>query len=88
MSATRERIRANMIQDDAFRSMSDKEKQEAYETLIVLAGFVDLGFGTARQSGNTIVATQFRDMAKHNLETLLGEPIESIHFTSEGLTIK
>jgi hypothetical protein len=87
MSATRDSIRANMIHDDAFRRMSDKQKQEAYETLIVLAGFVDLGYGTAKQSGDANAATQFREMAKHNLETLLGQPIGKIHFTDDGLTL-
>ena len=87
MNATRDLIRANMTQDDSFRLMSDKQRQEAYETLIVLAGFVDLGYGTAKQSGDANAAAQFREMAKHNLETLLGAPIEKIHFTSDGLTI-
>ena len=87
MSATRDSIRANMAQDDAFRRMSDKQKQEAYETLIVLAGFVDLGVGTAKQSGDANAAAQFREMAKHNLETVLGVPIEKIHFTNDGLSL-
>ncbi len=87
MSATRDSIRANMVQDDAFRRMSDKQKQEAYETLIVLAGFVDLGYGTAKQTGDANAAAQFREMAKHNLETLLGAPIEKIHFTNDGLAL-
>jgi hypothetical protein len=87
MSATRDLIRANMVQDEAFRRMSDKQKQEAYETLIVLAGFVDLGFGTSKKSGDANAAAQFREMAKYNLETLLGAPIEKIHFTSDGLTV-
>lgn len=87
MNATRDVIRANMAEDDAFRSMSDKQKQEAYETLIVLAGFVDLGYGTAKQSGDAGAAAQFRDMAKYNLETLLGAPIDKIHFTNYGLTL-
>ena len=87
MSATRDLIRTNMAQDDAFRRMSDKQKQEAYETLIVLAGFVDLGYGTSKQSGDTNAATQFREMAKYNLETLLGAPIEKIHFTNDGLAL-
>jgi uncharacterized protein DUF6683 len=85
MSATRDLIRVNMAQDSTFRRMSDRQKQEAYETLIVLAGFVDMGFGTAKHSGNESAAASFREMAKHNLETLLGTPIEKIHFTSEGL---
>ncbi len=87
MSATRDLIRANMAQDQAFRQMTDKQKQEAYETLIVLAGFVDMGYGTSKNSGDTGAAEQFREMAKHNLETLLGVPIDKIHFTNEGLEL-
>jgi hypothetical protein len=87
MSATRDVIRTNMAHDDAFRRMSDKQKQEAYETLIVVAGFVDLGYGTSKQSGDANAAAQFREMAKQNLETLLGAPIEKIHFTNDGLAL-
>ena len=87
INASRDAIRANMAHDDAFRRMSDKQKQEAYETLIVLAGFVDLGAGTAKQSGDANAAAQFREMAKLNLETVLGVPIEKIHFTNDGLSL-
>jgi hypothetical protein len=87
MHATREMIRANMAQDATFRRMSDRQKQEAYETLIVLAGFVDLGYGTAQQNGDERAAASYRAMAKQNLETLLGVPVEKIHYTSAGLAL-
>jgi hypothetical protein len=87
MDATQKMVRGNMAQDETFRRMSDRQKQEAYETLIVLAGLVDLGYGTARQSGNERMAAPFREMAKQNLETLLGVPVEKIHFTNAGLEI-
>jgi len=87
MSATRDLIRASLLQDPTFRRMSDRQKQEAYETLIVLAGFVDMGYGTTKQSGNESAAAAFREMAKHNLETLVGAPVEKIRFTSQGLAL-
>jgi hypothetical protein len=87
MSATRDQIRLNLAQDENFRQMSDRDKQEAYETLIVLAGFVDLGYGTTKQSSNGDAAEQFRDMAKHNLEALLGVSVSKIHYTDVGLTL-
>jgi hypothetical protein len=87
MAATRDMVHANMAQDETFRRMSDRQKQEAYETLIVLAGFVDLGYGTAKQSGHESLAAPFRDMARQNLETLLGVPVEKMHFTNAGLEI-
>ena len=87
MDATRDMIRANIVQDENFQRMSDRQKQEAYETLIVLAGFVDLGYGTGTKSNNELLTKPFREMAKQNLETLLGVPIEKIHFTEAGLAI-
>lgn len=87
MNATRDMIRANITRDENFRRMSDREKQESYEALIVIAGFVDLGAGSAKQSGNEKVAAQFREMARNNLETLLGAPAEKIRFTNEGLKL-
>ena len=88
MRATRDSIRASMVQDDAFQRMSDKQKQEAYETLIVLAGVVDLGTGTARKNGDTNAAAQFREIAKRNLEALLGAPVGKIYFAKDGLALK
>jgi len=87
MDATRDMIRANLTNDETFRQMSDHQKQEAYETLIVLAGFVDLGYGTAKKTGDESTAAQFREMARQNLETLLGVPVAKMHFTSEGLVL-
>ena len=84
MDATRDMIRANMVRDESFQRLSDREKQQSYETLIVIAGFVDLGYGSARQSGNEKLAAQFREMAKGNLETVLGAPVDRIRFTSDG----
>ena len=88
MTATRDMIRQNLVQDTNFRQMSDRDKQQSYETLIVLAGFVDLGYGAMKQNSNDGGAEQFRDMARHNLETLLGAPISKIHYTDSGLTVE
>jgi len=87
MDKTRAVISSNIVQDQNFRRMSDREKQESYETLIVIAGFVDLGYGTAKQSGNQNLAAQFHEMARHNLETLLSSPIDKIRFTDDGLVL-
>jgi hypothetical protein len=87
MQATQERLRANMIEDATFRQMTDRQKQEAYETLIVLAGFADLGYGTMRQAGDDAGAAAFRSFARQNLENLLGAPVEKMHFTEEGLRL-
>lgn len=85
LDASRATIRANMLADPTFQRMSDRQKQESYETLIVLAGFVDLGYGTAKQNGDANAAARFREMAGHNLATVLGVPADSIRFTSKGL---
>jgi hypothetical protein len=88
IQATQKRLRVNMMEDETFRHMTDRQKQEAYETLIVLAGFADMGFGTLRQAGNAADAEAFRTFARQNLENLLSAPIEKIHFTDDGLQIE
>jgi len=55
--------------------------------LIVPAGFVDFGYGTAMKSNNNLLAKPFHEMAKQNLETVLGVPIDKIHFTDAGLAV-
>jgi hypothetical protein len=86
--ATQERLRVNMMEDETFRHMTDRQRQEAYETLIVLASFADMGFGTLRQAGNAAGAEEFRTFARQNLENLLSAPIEKIHFADDGLQIE
>jgi hypothetical protein len=87
LDASRAAIRASMLADERFREMSDMQKQEAFETLVVLAGFVDLGYGAAKQIGDRAAAARFQEMARQNLEALLGVPAERVRFTSAGLTI-
>jgi hypothetical protein len=53
------------------------------ETLIVLAGFVDLGYGAGTESNNELLTKPFREKAKQNLETWLAVPIEK--YTSRPL---
>jgi uncharacterized protein DUF6683 len=86
--ATQKRLRVNMMEDETFRHMTDRQKQEAYETLIVLAGFADMGFGTMKHAGNEAAAEAFRTFARQNLENLLSAPIEKIHFADDGLQIE
>jgi hypothetical protein len=84
IDAMRALLLTNMSADDTLRHMTNRQKQEAYETLIVLAGFADLGYGTMRNAGNEAGAEQFRAFAGQNLQTLLGVPPEKLHFTEEG----
>lgn len=83
--ALRAGIKDALGDDESFRRLSDREKQQIYETMAVLAEFVALNMSVADERGNKQLAESTRQMAKDNLEKLLGAPSASIRITDQGL---
>lgn len=83
--ALRAGIKEALGEDESFRRLSDREKQQIYETMAVLAEFVALNMSVADERGNKQLAETTRSMAKDNLEKLLGAPSASIRITDQGL---
>jgi hypothetical protein len=83
--ALRADIQAALGEDESFRRLSDREKQQIYETMAVLAEFVALNISVADERGNKQLAEATRSMASDNLEKLLGASAASIRITERGL---
>lgn len=83
--ALRAEIKDALGDDESFRRLSDREKQQIYETMAVLAEFVALNMSVADERGNKQLAEATRSMAKDNLEKLLGASAASIRITDNGL---
>lgn len=83
--ALRADIQAALGEDESFRRLSDREKQQMYETMAVLAEFVALNISVADERGNKQLAEATRSMAGDNLEKLLGASAASIRITERGL---
>ncbi|HKP73680.1 MAG TPA: DUF6683 family protein [Pyrinomonadaceae bacterium] len=83
--ALRTEIKAALGEDEGFARLSDREKQQIYETMAVLAEYVALNMSVADERGNKQLADATRDMAKDNLEKLLGASAANIRITDRGL---
>jgi hypothetical protein len=84
-AALRAGITGALGEDEIVRRLSDREKQQIYETMAVLAEFVALNMSVADERGNKQLAEATRSMAKDNLEKLLGASAASIRITDQGL---
>lgn len=84
-AALRAEIKDALATDAGFQRMSDREKQQMYESLAVMAEYVAFGADVAAQKGNRELADMAREMAKGNLEKLLGTSINNIRVSDNGL---
>jgi hypothetical protein len=71
-----------------FRKMTDEDKQKMTETLVIMAGIVDAGYLKAIDAEDEQVIKQAHEMAKGNLEKLLGVPIDKIKINLSGLHLQ
>ncbi|HEX8455923.1 MAG TPA: DUF6683 family protein [Pyrinomonadaceae bacterium] len=84
-TALRADVQSALGEDESFQRLSDREKQQIYETMAVLAEFVALNMSVADERGNKQLAEATRAMARDNLEKLLGAPAASIRITERGI---
>jgi len=71
-----------------FRKMTDEDKQKMTETLVITAGIVDDGYRKAIDAEDEQLINQAHEMAKQNLEKLLGVPIDKIKINLSGLHLQ
>jgi len=71
-----------------FRKMTDEDKQKMTETMVITAGVVNDGYLKAIDAEDEQLIKQAHEMAKGNLEKLLGVPIDRIKINLAGLQLK
>ncbi len=84
----RETIVAALAQSGGFRNLTDRQKQELYETLVSYTGLVYLGYQDARKRGAREEVETYRQLAGLNLKNITHIEPERSDFTAEGLTIQ
>lgn len=84
-TALRNEIVAALKEDQQFQALSNREKQEMYETMAVMAEFALVGYESGKQKGDEQAVRQFQQLARENLERLLGTSADKLHFTDNGL---
>lgn len=76
-----------LLESDALKGVSDHQKQEMSETLVVFTGLAVLGYQSSLQSGDAAAAKGYRQLAGQNLQTVIGISPDKITFGVDGLMI-
>lgn len=83
----RDAIAAALVEGKALNGVSDRQKQEMYETLVIFTGFALATYQEGKQGGNAETVKVSRQLAGQNLSALTGISPDKIAFTDQGLSI-
>ena len=71
-----------------FRKMTDKQKQQMTETLVIMSGITNAGYLKAIETEDEQLLIEAHKVAKESLEQLLGVSIDKIKFNLSGMHLK
>lgn len=83
----RDTIAELLVEGNAFSSVSDRQKQEMYETLVLFTGFA-LAVYQEGKGGNAESLKISQQLAGQNLQAITGISPDKINFTDQGLSIE
>jgi len=81
----RELIGVLAVQKGVFAGLSDLQKQQTYETLVMTGGLAYLSHEDARKRNSPSEMELFKRFAGQNLKAVLGVDPATLDFTAEGL---
>jgi hypothetical protein len=87
MLELRDTIAEALVEGNALNGVSDRQKQEMYETLVLYTGFGLACYQEAKQGANAESLKVCRQLAGVNLQAVTGISPDKITFTAEGLSI-
>src|SRR5713226_6519119 len=88
MMELRDTIAAALVEDNALNGVTDRQKQELYETLVIFTGFTLATYQEGKQGGNAESVKAAQQLAGQNLLAVIGISPEKITFTAQGLNIE
>jgi hypothetical protein len=68
-------------------SVTDRQKQEMYETLVAYTGITQFGYEQAKQAGQDQMAKGYQQVAGQNLLTVTKAAPDSMNLSGDGLTV-
>jgi len=68
-----------------FQALDDRQRQEMYESYVILGMFVSAAYESANKSHDAELAAKMRKLARIQLEGAFGVPVERLRFTDEGV---
>jgi hypothetical protein len=83
----RDMIAELLVEGNAFSNVSDRQKQEMYETLVLFTGFA-LAVYQEGKGGNAESLKISQQLAGQNLQAITGISPDKINFTDQGLSIE
>lgn len=83
--ALREQMHDVFAADGAFQRMSDRERQELFESFGITGTWIDVGYNIVKQADDRKAMAQWREMARRNFENMFGVPPERVKFTGNGV---
>lgn len=73
-----------MVEDGTLASMTDRQKQELYENLVICTMLAKVGYDEARKSGDKNTMASYRELAGQTLKAVSGMPPEKVDFSDEA----
>ena len=83
----RHAIASSVVEGNALNGVSDRQKQEMYEALVLYTGFALAAYQEGKQTGNAETVKVSQQLAGQNLLAVTGLSPDKISFTNEGLSI-
>jgi len=84
----RETIALALVEGNALARVTDRQKQEMYETLVLFTGFALAAYEEGKQSNNAESIKIGQQLAGQNLQSVFGISADKISFTDQGLSIE
>ena len=88
MVELRDTIAAALVDGNALNGVTDRKKQEMYETLVLFTGFALAAYQEGKQGGNAETVKVSQQLAGQNLQSVTGISPDKITFTDQGLSIE
>lgn len=83
--AVRRQMYEALAASPKFRALDDRQRQEMYESYIILGQFVSAAYESANKANDKALAEKMRKLARIQLEGAFGVPVERLRFTDEGV---
>lgn len=88
MVELRDTIAEALGEGNALSGVTDRQKQEMYETLVLFTGFTLAVYEEGKQGGNAETIKTSQQLAGQNLLAITGISPDKINFTNQGLSIE
>jgi hypothetical protein len=87
MMELRDAIAEGLVEGNVLSGVTDRHKQEMYETLVIFTGFALATYQEGKQGSNAETVKVSRQLAGQNLLAITGISPDKISFTNQGLSI-